>query len=676
MVAIVLSLCVSLSADKPAAPEQLRDYEQAKASSAGTAESEVQLALWCEERGWKDKKAEHLAAALQIDPQSVSARALLGLMSHEGKWATPETVSAAVRSDAQRNKILEEYNERRAKIEEITASDRERWRSLEEQGNKLEARARRLKAERKQSPEHLKLGRWCETHGLLPESHAHFTSAVMLDPHNAAAWEKLGYAKHNDRWMTKDQIAAERSDAEAQKRADKTWGPQLKQWSDWLARPERRPEAKARLAEVHEPRAVPSIRRMYSNGKPADQLLALRLLTQIDSPSSTLGLAELAVRSEAIEIRAAAIDGLKTREKRDYADRLVAMIRSPMKYQFQPVQGPGTSGALLVETPRYRLLRSYDAPEAFQLSTSFFGYVGYDGNGLPVLIRGRELRQMQNENPIQREFDLQQIEVRTAAILAEAKFNAASAQQRLATDIRDIENANAQAQVQNDRIAGTLKDTLNAPDFKDDEDKWQTWWYEQIGYRYEPPPQIQSVQRAIPPTPVPYVMSCFIAGTLVRTLDGQRAIERLLVGDQVLSQDVTTGALSYRPVLAVHHNAPSPTLRIKLDSGETLVPSIFHRFWLAGRGWAQARELKTDDVIRTLSGRARVSAIEPGGTEPVYNLDVAESRTFFVGHGDALVHDNSLPSARQRPFDAAPPAKDAGSPPKGVTAHRPSTAAK
>ena len=54
-------------------------------------------------------------------------------------------------------------------------------------------------------------------------------------------------------------------------------------------------------------------------------------------------------------------------------------------------------------------------------------------------------------------------------------------------------------------------------------------------------------------------LSCFGAGTSVRTISGPRPIETLLVGDLVLAQDVATGRLGYRPVTVVHHNPPSPT---------------------------------------------------------------------------------------------------------------------
>ena len=106
----------------------------------------------------------------------------------------------------------------------------------------------------------------------------------------------------------------------------------------------------------------------------------------------------------------------------------------------------------------------------------------------------------------------------------------------------------------------------------------------------------------------------------------------------------------------MHRNRPSATLRIALD-GETIVATGIHRFWKAGKGWIMARDLKPGDVIRAIGGAARVKSIETDATQPVYNLDVAENRDFFVGTKGFLVHDFSFVQPVLAPFDRASPGR-------------------
>jgi hypothetical protein len=144
--------------------------------------------------------------------------------------------------------------------------------------------------------------------------------------------------------------------------------------------------------------------------------------------------------------------------------------------------------------------------------------------------------------------------------------------------------------------------------------------------------------------------SCFAAGTLVNTLSGPRKIESIAAGDRVLSQDTSTGALSFQPVLATHRNGPAETFRITLD-GETIVATGIHRFWRAGKGWTMARDLKAGDRLRMIGGTVLIRSIEPGATQMVYNLSVAQNRDFLVGSAGLLVHDYSFVLPVSEPFD-------------------------
>jgi hypothetical protein len=197
---------------------------------------------------------------------------------------------------------------------------------------------------------------------------------------------------------------------------------------------------------------------------------------------------------------------------------------------------------------------------------------------------------------------------------------------------------------------------IDEPDPARVRDAWRTWWADERGYSYNPaaPRRKRTVTSVVVMT-----HSCFAAGTLVRTLLGLRPIESIQLGDQVLAQDVTTGALGFEPVLAIYHNPPKPTLRIDLG-GEVIVATPIHRFWKAGRGWAMARDLRPCDMLRRLGGTAQVVSVSEEKVQPVFNLDVGHSRSFFVGASGALVHDNSLVDPVLHPFDASKAVAAAG----------------
>jgi hypothetical protein len=325
-----------------------------------------------------------------------------------------------------------------------------------------------------------------------------------------------------------------------------------------------------------------------------------------------------------------------------------------MTYEVRPVAGPGSRGILVIDTPRYRITRTYDAPAAFKLGSNFYGYAGYDADGLPVVIRGRDMGKLQGKHG--GEF-LHEAEARTAQMLTDARMRAGIASQRLATDVGELEQINAMARWLNRHVEDILRTALDTPPDlgEDDEDAWRSWYYGRIGYRYTPPPKVVAAVNALPQAAAPLIVSCFAAGTPVRTIEGPRPIETIRTGDQVLSRDVTGGALSFRPVLNVHRNPPDKTLRIAMEDRDAVVASRFHRFWLVGRGWAMARDLKPGDVVRTLGGPSRITAVEEAPVQPVFNLDVAESRTYFVGGSAILVHDNTLPPSHPvaPPFDRA-----------------------
>jgi hypothetical protein len=621
------------------------DYEARKAAAPAGADAQVRLALWCEEHGLTAQWHQHLAKAALIEPGNVLARGLMGFLEYRGRWLAPEKVAAALQSDDPRNAQRAEYNARRDRLDAQAVAVKDRLATMEGRVRPGELSAFRFERNRNLAMDRLKLGLWCEQAGLPTEARVEFTTAVQLDPRIDDAWKHLGYVRQDGRWMPADQAAAEAAEAKAQRDANIRWEPALHRWQLWLSDPKHSAEAEEQLDRVTDPRAVVAIKRVFLTRYEEGQVWALRILRRIATPASTAVVALLAVQSDHEAVRESATALLKSRPREDYLEPLVRKIHTPAQYAIEPVQGPGSTGTLVIDTPRYHLERSYNAPPPFTLGGNFYGYVGYDVNGLPVAIRGRELREARDPAK------LAEFEERTLELFALANYNAIATQEQIHEDARWLERANARAREINARVGTILRDNFDAPQLGDDEVAWERWYYDRVGYSYTPAPRAYITGTAPGGFYAPSLISCFAAGTLVRTQDGLRPIEEIRPGEHVLTQQTTTGALAFQPVLVAHHNPPCQTVRLTLAGGEVLLPSIYHRFWIPGKGWVMARDLKPGDALRLLGGRATVTTIETADVVPVFNLTVAGNHSYFVGNQACLVHDNTLPGAGEPVFD-------------------------
>jgi len=685
------ALIVAGPVQEPLAPPDLAAYEAAKAGVGRDPDAHVKLALWCEAHGLQAERVRHLALAVLNDPSHAVARGLMGLVAYRGRWQRPEVVREKVKGDDELSAALAEYNARRERTPDTADAQ---W----------------------------KLALWCESKGLKAEASAHLASVVRLDPSREAAWKRLGCKKHNGRWMTEAQVAAEREEADARKDGDKKWRPLLARWRGWLGDEKRREEAEQSLADVNDPYAVPSVWAVFveGGGSERDQETAVQLFGQIDSPRASRALALLAVFSDSAEVRRKSTETLRGRDTREFLGSVIGLLRKRVKYEVRPVGGPGSPGVLFVEGERFNVQRLYAPPPLPNIPLFAGEPVTYDAYGLPVVSRflGTTLAgdssvhtQVRSLGPAPvvpfivhsglnpRRFTKGAFETTTTTrtttmpvdhtlqipigqIMLQYQTSALVARQQQLNDIEIVENYNDVVGRMNDRVGGVLRGVTGA-DLGEDSQSWTAWWADQLGYAYKTPTQqpvptyVENVPLAYTPTgvnapvtnqagpatttvssstsfsPGGITHNCFKAGTPVHTLTGPQAIETVRVGDQVLTQDVRTGSLSYQPVLAVFHNRPGATLRIDLD-GESIVATTIHRFWKAGQGWVMARDLKAGDSLRTLGGTAKVRAVETDQVQPVFNLQVASGGSFFVGAAGTLAHDNSMVEPVAAPFDAPP----------------------
>ncbi|SIN75922.1 hypothetical protein SAMN05444166_0682 [Singulisphaera sp. GP187] len=334
-VIVVVAGFLSLSSDESRSPTPavLAEYEAARARAGRDTHAHVKLALWCEAHGLNAERMTHLAIAVLTDPKNLTARGLMGQVAYQGQWQRPEAVPDRVLADADLSAALAEYNARRARVA-MTADAQ--WR----------------------------LALWCQEHGLDAEAEAHLTTVVRLDPGHAAAWKRLGCKKVGGRWVSAEQLAAEKAEAATQKEAGARWKNVLAKYRGWLGGQDKakRQHAEAALEQVNDPRAVSAVWSVFASGDASAQARAVRILGQIDGPNASRALAVLSVFSPSAEVRRVATETLRHRDLRDVVGWLIALIRKPMKFEVRLVAGPGSPGVLFVEGERFNVQRVYAPP--------------------------------------------------------------------------------------------------------------------------------------------------------------------------------------------------------------------------------------------------------------------------------------------------------------------------
>ncbi|WP_148284319.1 polymorphic toxin-type HINT domain-containing protein [Luteimicrobium xylanilyticum] len=140
--------------------------------------------------------------------------------------------------------------------------------------------------------------------------------------------------------------------------------------------------------------------------------------------------------------------------------------------------------------------------------------------------------------------------------------------------------------------------------------------------------------------------TCFTAGTLVATPDGDRPIEDLRAGDVVHCYDQTTGTRTIETIEETFAR-PTTTLIHLTIAGHVLTTTPEHPFMVHGLGWIQATDLHPGDLLITADERhATVDAIETKTADAsdavtVYNLHVHTHHTYYVlaGNHPVLVHN-------------------------------------
>jgi hypothetical protein len=575
------SLCVSAWAAAP--------RKQPKADPGREAAETVMRA---ELTGQVDRKAR-LADAIRELPDSPLVRWQAGFVRESDSWIAFDATSLTDSG----NSLLADYESRRRDAQATFDSQ-------------------------------LQLANWCRKQRLLDQERAHLFTALAVSPgrQDPAVLERLGYVQLGAQWLSREQLLDWQKLNQQAGQSLTKWQPRLEKIVRRLSGTAvQRQTALRELQKINEPLAVPAIEYVMTGRDEDVTQTALQTLGQIEGPGSSLALARQAVFAAWPGVRTGATSLLKNRKRDDFVPGLLSLLATPGQTGFRIYQDP-SRGAL---SCTYAMAVETDGSMQLQVSTlhvvipeTVLTFQTAPGTRRP----GLDLSNAMSRWGAQRQAD---------KLVRDQIFAQAAAAEAFNDRIRDF----------NERVIAVLAD-IAGNDPVQDPRKWWQWWQSEsdLQYLYDKDVVVYSdeVQAATAPVLTLRAVDCLAAGAPVRTDRGLKPIEEIRVGDRVLSQDVETGELAYKPVLLTTVRLPQQLRSMRLGN-ETFVTTQGHRFWDSGRGWVKVRDLEPQTLLHTVTGNAPVWSVKPGQTVQTYNLLVADFHTFFVGQTGLLSQDALVP---------------------------------
>lgn len=569
-------------------PIRIVAAESASAAGNRQADEAVREALQREVYGLDIDRANLLSAALKSAPENAAARWHQGYVrSSTGDW-----VKADDRSNAQRQALLNEYEKMRR-----TYLDN--------------------------AQQQLALADWCAKQGLKDQERVHLLRVCDFMPDHFSARQRLNHTRVGNEWVSRDELRRAQARQVAAQKGFTQWAQTVSNIRNLLIAKDlkKREIGKQQLLAIRDPAALSAIERHLSFCGEETDLLVIETISQMTDPTAAESLARRAVLSSSLQVREAAVSKLKNYEHDTFVPMLVSSMFAPVVSRVVEVALP--QGRLGYRHAFFR--EGAERSEVLILNTEYRRVAAPGNNGLEAL----------------------------ATATLDALQTAADLERAVAAQ-------NAGANNLNDRIGWVLSKATST-DLPAVPEDWWKWWNDQneVFVQGDKPTATIERNRVVSivdsrgfsgsplgsgtPTISPGARrtDCLAAGTPVWTERGEVAIEKVRGGDLVLSRDVESGELAYKPVLRTTTRPESPLVRIQAGS-EVFETSGGHLFWVSGQGWVKSRKLESGMVLHTAAGPARVTQVSESAAQPTYNLVVADFNTYFVGKQKVLSHDNTV----------------------------------
>ncbi len=543
----------------------------------------VRAALRSELNGSSQVRQTLLADAVRRDPDFAPARWQLGFVKWDGQWQTLEHVAKTVKVDKQ----LAAY--RAIRDELVDTADNHRTLAL-----------------------------WCRKHKLAEEERIHWAKVLQFEPDDAEAIAGLRLHLFEDRLLTHQQIEDLKKHRSEQHSATQHWHSLVVKWHDAIdhGSPKDRAAAIDALHELSDPEASPALETAFAlnvDTKRTTEMnrLLIETVGRIAHPEATSVLLRRALIPDSLETRTSAAAELKKRPMFTYVPQLIAAMPDPTTTEAASQVYVLPGGAVLSQV------------EIHQKGSNSEFYLSHDLS-VGIWLMSHDMPQL-DKPLIGRELAFARRQIRSAAAV--------------------VKHAQKQEQINNrlrDRLRFVLQQTTGFDDAGDPK-LWEAQWNDYSGTYTNP--VFQAPYRsysAYGNAAVSYVvrLSCFPPGTPVLTIAGPMPIEKIRGGDRVLAQDPQTGELSFRCVQGTTLRPPTPLIKLGLGA-HTLSCTKGHPFWVIGKGWRFAKDIKPDDRLHGINGAVMVESVEEDRPSEAYNLIVSDMHNYFVGEDSLLVHDNA-----------------------------------
>jgi hypothetical protein len=525
----------------------------------------------------------------------------------------------------------------------------------------LEYNRRRDAVQKGQKPE-LQLANWCGRQQLRDAEHLHLTrvahgsSSSRAD--QATAMRRLGLQVYGGMVLTQKEVDDLRQSLQSAQRDHARWSPIIQEWREAIEgdQPRKRTYALQQLRKLNDTSAIPTLEQLLSAQGESFALEVVAVLGNIPEPEATESLVKHSVDVPWQAVRDAAAVQLKRRPVHDYTPSLLRALMTPLQSTFRvsiDADGMVRRGHQIYQEREHAKLLYTDitarGPQAVNGAvTSVF-----PGGGYAVVAPLSEVRlrrdianlRFRPGNSVDEDklADLQRRLQQQREIAFARGIIAVQETQKASLIEQGIAVTNQQIAARNERVFQVLEETTGATVDPPSAVGWWDWWNNYNEYsRDEKPTYTYTVGRSDPYyNQIVYPHSCFPAGTPVRTQTGLAPIETIRPGDRVLAQDVDTGELAYKLVLATTSRPPADLLKISLDTG-TITTTKGHPFWVNKVGWRIAKRLESGQQLHSTAGGLNVSSMRTAEPEQVFNLVVADFGSYFVGEQGVLVHDNTF----------------------------------